>query len=146
MTSYLIKLLQKRVVRTKLCIYRTQHVRFHFYHWVDTSAGRLLATEDMPSPVVSVSTLPWHISLPRVTLTDFGSPVESVWFIYSPRLLNYLVFLSFWLWAYLMKNPCLYIDYPSVAVGYDISPLKRVKLKLLTTSRQTSAAWLTFFI
>jgi hypothetical protein len=25
---------------------------------------------------------------------------------------------------------------PSVARGYDVSPLKRVKLKLLTTSRQ----------
>jgi len=32
----------------------------------------------------------------------------------------------------------LHIDSPSVAVGYDISSLKRVKLKILTTSRQAS--------
>ena len=31
-----------------------------------------------------------------------------------------------------------YIDSPPVAVGYDISPLKRVKLKIVTTSRQAS--------
>jgi len=30
------------------------------------------------------------------------------------------------------------IDSPNLPVGYDISPLKRVKLKLLTTSRQAS--------
>jgi hypothetical protein len=29
----------------------------------------------------------------------------------------------------------VYIDSPSVAVGCDISPLKRVKFKMLTTSR-----------
>ncbi len=31
-----------------------------------------------------------------------------------------------------------HIDSPSVARGYDISPLKRVKLKMLTKSRQGS--------
>ena len=30
------------------------------------------------------------------------------------------------------------INSPSVAVGYDISPLKRVKLRILTTSRHAS--------
>ena len=42
-----------RLAHTKVDIY----LRFYYYHWVDTSTGRLLVPEGINRPVVSVSAL-----------------------------------------------------------------------------------------
>jgi len=38
-----------------------RYLGFYYYHWVDTSAGRLFAPEGIIRPVVSASTLTWYI-------------------------------------------------------------------------------------
>jgi hypothetical protein len=39
-----------------------RYVRFHYYQWIDTSAGGLLVRGGIIRPVISVSTLTWFIS------------------------------------------------------------------------------------
>ena len=38
-----------------------RYLRLYYYHWVDTSTGRLLVPDGIIRPVVSASTLTWCI-------------------------------------------------------------------------------------
>jgi hypothetical protein len=37
------------------------YLRYYYYHWVDTSAGELLASEGINRPIVSIAALTWFI-------------------------------------------------------------------------------------
>jgi len=54
--AYLIK-----VIPEARRAHQNWYLRFHYYHWVDTSSGGLLVSEGIISPRVSDSVLTWFI-------------------------------------------------------------------------------------
>ena len=66
MWAYMMK-----VIRETRRAHSIWYLRFYFYSWVDTSAGRLLVPVDITCPVVSGSALTWfirYISLSKSTV------------------------------------------------------------------------------
>ena len=43
-------------------VYSILYQHFYYYHWVDTSAGKLLVPEGIIRPVVSAAALTWFIT------------------------------------------------------------------------------------
>jgi hypothetical protein len=101
------------------------YLRFHHYHWFDTSAGVLLLPKGIIHAAASASALTWFIRYTyyrkiqylnnviinktkilhhqaEVTLTAFGYPVLVRWFHCSQNF-KLFGFPIFRFWAYLMQ-------------------------------------------